>query len=175
MLSRQFGCGMGDSGGFLAQPPGVRSCRDEGGHQGEGGEWTFCRKPNGGQDFTHMVDALTAGIAQADTDLILAELNEFMRLAEQGRLTFDRGDGGLVCRMRVAEDVLELRVTTHRVGKKVRHVRLYFTEPAADVGSLLAITVTGKPAGQVGLVQQDRDARFAARRFGEHRAWQASQ
>lgn len=138
---------------------------------GEGGEWTCCRKPNGGQDFTSLVDALTADMAPVDKELTLAELDEFMGLAEQGRLTFDRGDGGLVCQMSVAQEVLEMRVTTKRVGKKVRHVRLYFTEPASHDSSLLALTITGKPDGHVGLVQQDRDARYASRRFAEHRAW----
>lgn len=160
---------------LLAQPPGVRSCRAEDGSVGEGGAWTSCRMPNGGQDFTHQVDRLTAGMARVERDMTLAELDELMRLAEQGRLTFDRGDGGLVCQMRVAEEVLELRLTTRRIGKKVRHVRLYFTEPAAAPRSLLALTITGKPAGQVGLVQQDKDARYAARRFSEHRSWLASQ
>ena len=146
----------------LAQPPGVRSCRD-------GGKWAFCRNAaNGGNYVMVEIGNLENALAPADGQLIRQELLVKMRRAEDGALDYGSGAvGGDVELMGIAPTVLELRLTSRRGDDGTLHIRLYFTEPEERDGLLLALKLAWKRPGRLGLEEQNGHAQIAERRADE--------
>jgi hypothetical protein len=149
----------------LAQPPGVRSCRD-------GGKWDFCRNAaNGGNYVMVEIGHLENALAPADGQLIRQELLVKMRRAQDGVLDYGPAAvGGDVELMGIAPTVLELRLSSRRGEDGVLHIRMYFTEPEERDSVLLALKLAWKRPGPLGLEEQNGHARNAARRADEHLA-----
>ncbi|UFN44511.1 hypothetical protein [Nocardioides okcheonensis] len=91
------------------------------------------------------------------------ELRDLMREAEQGDLTYGPGPDGDVEQMQVAPDVLEMRLPNYGG----LHLRLFFSEPAALPGTLVALMLFWKRPGPVGLEDQSYSAQVASRRLDE--------
>lgn len=131
----------------IHQPPGARACGD-----GSGGEWIVGRDINGASpwwaDVERVKRALPSDEARA---LFIEELATTMGLAESGKLPWD-----LVGQMSVAPDVLEIRLPDWWYSGGKMHTRLYFSEPHAVPGNLVALRLRFKRPGPIGLEQQDR-------------------
>jgi hypothetical protein len=149
----------------LAQPPGVRSCRD-------GGKWDFCRNAASGGNYVMVeIGKLENALAPADGQLIRQELLVKMRRAEDGVLDYGSGAvGGDVELMGIAPTVLELRLSSRPGEYGALLLRLYFTEPEGHERLLLALKLAWKRPGPLGLAEQNGHARTAARRADEHLA-----
>lgn len=147
----------------LAEPPGVRSCRD-------GGEWTWCRASGGRPHVLLEVEELKKRIkTDVERNAMVAELADRMRLAEQGDLKYDEGEGGDVVQMEVAKRVLEVRLPDrHDEDGERHHVRMYFTEPAHVDRQLLALKLAWKHPGEIGLEEQNQHAIEASNRADNH-------
>lgn len=148
------------------QPPGVRSTRD-------GGHWE--RGPfiddHFGADFEHLKEDLSP----SDFEVLRAEIRRKMARARSGTLTYGetRRDGD-VCHMDSTEAVLEIRfdywlpLCSERSGDDrdedgKRTVRLYFAEPEAVEGALVALSLRTKHPYPMGKREQNQHAREAQR------------
>lgn len=149
----------------LAQPPGVRSCRD-------GGKWAVCRNAaNGGNYLMGEIAQLDRALAPADGQLVRQELWMKWQRAQDGVLKFGAAaEGGDVELMSVAPTVLELRLMSRPGECGALLLRLYFTEPEGHERLLLALKLAWKRPGPLGLAEQNGHARTAARRADEHLA-----
>lgn len=148
----------------LAQPPGVRSCRD-------GGTWDWVRVNNGVNPVLTEIESFCRGLARADAAAWKAEVAFFMEEATLGHWAF--GHDRTVAFMARSRDVLELRLNDWSGGLPgKRHVRLYFTEPAGHPGLLLALKLAWKVPGPIGVEQQNEHIDEAQRRYDE---WCANQ
>jgi len=86
-----------------------------------------------------------------------AELAEKFSMARAGEVP-----GDLVTQMSCAPDVLEIRLGNWWYSGGQMHTRLYFSEPFAVPGMLVALRVRFKRPGPTGLEDQDRHAREAS-------------
>lgn len=120
----------------------------------------------------HELGKLLNGLASADRAMTRQELLTKMQRATEGRLTFGRGGRFDVDLMGVTQCVLEIRMTARR-GEQgdTRHIRLYFTEPAAHEGVLLTLLLAWKSPGDMGHEEQNQHARLAQRRADDHHDW----
>lgn len=154
----------------LADPPGVRSCRD-------GGSWEMGRDRLGGQCFLADLDRLRAAMPESAGVSWAQDIHTKMKRAERGECTFGPTQQDDVDQMACAPIVLELRLVDyfgvdpddpdgepHR-----RHTRLYFTEPADEPDQLLLLGLMSKCPGPVGLGEQNVHACRARDRAHEHR------
>ncbi|PHP51807.1 hypothetical protein BW737_014105 [Actinomyces ruminis] len=143
---------------------GVRSC-----HQG--GRREFARDERGVAYVLTEMKALRACISKGEWEELLADLEDLIRAAESGELTFDSTyTKGVVChaggKVAGVEDVLEARIArTFNLDGRRRHLRLYFTEPSDFAGMLLLLGLQHKGDGELGLEEQNEHIREAQRRF----------
>lgn len=146
----------------LAQPPGVRSCRD-------GGTFDFCRSASTGGNYVMTeFERLASALASADLELTRQEMFVKLHRAEGGHLDFGTAaESADVTQMEIAPTVLELRLTTRRGEGGDMLIRLYFTEPEERDHTLLGLKLGWKRPGPLGLEEQNRHARCAARRADE--------
>ncbi|QGH70785.1 hypothetical protein [Pseudactinotalea sp. HY158] len=150
----------------LQQPPGVRSCRD-------GGTWKLAGDGDRASYLKMEIMSLREVMGGSDWQMLFAELEQKMRDAQGGWLTFvtDRPGRrvGDVEQIGVAPNVLELRLSaTTGESDGQRRVRLYFSEPVELPGALLALKLASKYPGEMGLREQNEHARIASRRGDEH-------
>jgi hypothetical protein len=153
----------------LAEPPGVRSCRD-------GGKWEMGRDRSGNQRFVGDLDRLKASMPESARANWLQDIHTRMKRAERGQCTFGPTSSHDVDQMACAPIVLELRMSDY-FGRNPedpdgdpheRHTRLYFTEPEHSSGQLLLLGVMSKCPGPVGLEEQNKAAVQAKNRAFEH-------
>lgn len=149
----------------LAQPPGVRSCRD-------GGKWEVCRNERGANYWMGEVEALKAALTEVEFALSQQELRQKMAAAMEGELTYGSGAEFDVEQMASAPDVLEIRLDT-RTGDndQTMMIRLYFSEPEELPGRLVALMLAWKRPGPIGVDLQTKQAQVASRRLNEHGKW----
>lgn len=97
-------------------------------------------------------------ITDVDWNLIVEELSQLLRQAENGGLNFDADrKRGVVCQTVRCPDILEARLSrTLGVEEGRRLLRLYFTEPEAKDGLLLSLHLRDKSDGKSGLAEQDQ-------------------
>lgn len=154
----------------LADPPGVRSCRD-------GGSWEMGRDRLGGQCFVADLDRLKAAMPESARVSWAEDIRTKMKRAERGECTFGPTRQDDVDQMACAPIVLELRVDDYfgvdpddpDGEPHQRHTRLYFTEPADEPEQLLLLSLISKCPGPVGLDEQNEHAYRARDRAYEHR------
>lgn len=159
----------------LAQPPGIRSCR-------EGGEWEDAHSPGDPRQpyVRYEMDQFKALMPEGEYFLLAKEIVEMMKDAKAGALNFVQREPsgrrqGDVDQMAVAPTVLELRFdTTTGAQDGSRIVRLYFTEPVELPGSLVARKLASKYPDDAGLDEQSAQAREAAIRGDQHVAVRTS-
>lgn len=133
-------------------PPGVRVC------QGRGGEWEFARNTEGGSPFKEDLAVLRKALPSPEAQAMrMQEVAEIMRMARDGTLP-----GDMVAQMACAPDVLEVRVGDWWFPGGRMLTRLYFSEPWAMPGMLVALRLRTKRPGPLGLVEQDQHAREAS-------------
>ena len=68
----------------------------------------------------------------------------------------------LVVLMSVAPDVLELKLPDWMYSGGTMHTRLYYSEPHALPGNLVALRIMTKRPGPIGLPDQDEIARASS-------------
>ena len=153
----------------LAQPVGVRSCRDFQGGVGEGGSWQWVGHPHA---VIHDLRVMAGGLTDLEFTMLRAELKGRMGRAARGELNLQRGvDRAEVVQCRRQERVLELRLEDRQErppGCERWKVRFYYSEPAHERGVLLALSVKAKVGGQSGLDDQNRHMDEASRRLDAH-------
>lgn len=114
-------------------------------------------------------EQLASGLGSADKELTRQEMYVKLHRAENGDLGFGTAaEGADVMQMEIEPTVLELRLTTRRGEGGDMLIRLYFTEPEELDRSLLGLKLGWKRPGPLGLEEQNRHARSAARRADEH-------
>jgi hypothetical protein len=150
----------------LADPPGVRSCRD-------GGEWTICRSETGAKWMFAEFTGLEQRLGANETAMVRAELRNMMHRAMDGQLSYGPGPEGQVEQMTATSDVLEMRLSS-RSGEvsedgeeDTLHLRMFFSEPESVPNGMCALMLYWKRPGQVDLADQTASARVASRRLDE--------
>lgn len=142
----------------LAEPHGVRSCK-------EGGQWEQCR-----ESATFAAEqAAIKQVSRSEMDfrLLRREIASRMAAAMEGRLIF--GDRADVSKTRRSDYVLELRFDQRlQYPNEVRAVRLYFSEPDVLPQTMLIAKLAAKPASREGLDMQDDHIDEADLRVRKH-------
>lgn len=158
---------------MLAQPPGVRSCRNglqdgQPGAVGSGGTWLDCTLLFG----EHQTDlaACLEGLGEFERTYLIAELRILTMRAEAGALYFRprKDDAGEVTQSHIRPRVLEIVMTKRRGEEGQQQTRIYFTEPAHEPGVLLHLLLAWKRPGPAGLEEQDGHMIQADRRLDHH-------
>lgn len=137
----------------IEMPPGQRSC---GGIAGN--IWVVAKADEGHEPFAMDLRTLKEQLPSAEAVASCMEsIRHHMALAEDGRLT-----GDLVVPMHIAPDVLEIRLPDWWFSGGKMHLRLYFSEPRALSGHLVALRLLAKRPGRLGVGDQDRHAADAS-------------
>lgn len=159
----------------LDQPPGIRSCYQSPDTPGLGGSWDSGRLANGGTSVHVSFDRLFASMDRNEVVMLRSELDDSMRLAERGTLTYGvKASEGDVCQMDCAPNVLELRLDDYEYfdvdsnSYMPRKFRAYFSEPKALPGMLILLSIHAKIPGEIGLLEQDEHAKDAEKLAYDH-------
>lgn len=137
----------------IASPPGSRSCGGIG-----GSEWIYARGTTGATPFIADLEFLKSRFPSGESrSLFMNHLRDLMRLAMQGALPWD-----MVVQMKIAPDVLELKLPDWHFDGGKMHVRLYFTEPHDLPANLVGLRLLTKRPGPIGLPDQDAAATSAS-------------
>ena len=160
----------------LAEPPGVRSCRDIFDSPGTGGEWGFPGEPTEQVGwFSNDLHLQVEDLCEDEQSLMRYEIRDVMQRASRGELFLRRtkdeeGDAEQMVR---DERILEMKLSDRQErppGVEPWKIRVYYTEPAHEYRCLLFLHLKGKRGGEEGLAEQNRHIDEAARRLDEHYA-----
>ena len=137
----------------IASPPGTRSCGGNGSF-----EWIYARGPSGAAPFVGDLEFLRGRLPSDHARAVfLASVKERMALAAAGQLPWD-----LAVQMKIAPDVLELKLPDWHYSGGMMHTRLFYSEPHALPGHLVALRIRTKRPGPIGLDEQDQAAMEAS-------------
>lgn len=151
-----------------AKPYGCRVCR-QGEVPGSGGTWEMTHDENNDRaHFSRELSRLRELLPAADANAITAEIRDRMKRASSGDLKYGRAAD--VEHMAASRVVLELRLPTFNDNVlKTRQIRLYFAEPAHQIGVILGLKLATKiPASKNWKRVQNEHIQTAQRRADAH-------
>jgi hypothetical protein len=145
----------------IAMPPGDRACGGRGGN-----DWVWARDAAGGIPIMGDITSLHDRFPSAESKATYMEIvRDHIAQAVDGALPWD-----LVTRMQIAPDVLEIRLPKWWFSGGPMIGRLYFSEPVAYPGKLVALRLKAKRPGPIGLDEQDEIALQASDLLSEFEA-----
>ncbi len=151
----------------LARPYGRRTCVRRGTeHSGDGGDWLTPWDSVRGNVWVGELPDTIGKFQNLARAMLVHEIESKLSRGSRGMLSYGHGEDHDVEKMQCTYHVLELRLRAQLDGQGKRlHTRIYFSEPAAELGVMKLLFMATKTPDDFGRREQNRHAKFAQTRL----------